>query len=191
VEIGTEVIRDGGRLRLVEAWLTVEGKEYARAQCQFLKPTDEPPGRVWSPAGAWGAPAPHELLPEPDPKHRHMAEWRIIAGGLGHYGERRVWQREYYALIEGEVSTPFSRVAVAADFASPWIHAGDAGIGYINTDVVVQLHRLPRGAWLGFEATGHEASQGIAVGNCRLHDEDGVIGYIGVTALANRKPGTG
>ena len=44
-------------------------------------------------------------------------------------------------LVEGMPLTPFVRVAVAADFASPWANAGEQGLGYINSDVTLYLHR--------------------------------------------------
>jgi hypothetical protein len=184
--IETRVVRDSRRIRLVEAVLTIDGEEYARAQCQFLRATDHPEGRVWAPA-PWQVPSPHMLESMPDPKKKRLSEWRVVTGGLGAYEPRQLWTREYFPIVEGRAMTAFAHVAAAADFASPWVHSSDAGILYINTDVVVQLHRVPRSEWLGFEATGHEASQGIAVGHCRLYDEEGAIGYVSVTALSNRR----
>ena len=99
---------------------------------------------------------------------------------------RQTWLREFLTVIEGEPLTPFTRLALSADLASPWIHSSDRGFSYINTDVILQLHRLPRGEWIGFESTAHEATDGIAVGNCRVYDREGSIGYIGITALNNR-----
>jgi hypothetical protein len=92
--------------------------------------------------------------------------------------------------VEGVPFTPFSRVAIATDYVSPYAHASDTGIHYMNTDVTLHLHRPPEGERVGFQSTGHEASQGIAVGHCRLHDLAGPIGFVSCTALANerRKP---
>jgi hypothetical protein len=186
VEVSTSVIRDGGRLRLVEATLLIDGVEHARAQCQMLRPTGTPPGRYWPPAEPWQAPPPDALIAEPDPERLRRSEWRVISGGIGTWGPREVWLREYHEVVEGVPLTAFSRVALSADFASPWVHASDRGLPYMNTDVILQLHRLPRGEWVGFQSLGHEATDGIAVGACRVYDEDGPIGRIGVTALNNR-----
>lgn len=187
MELATTVVRDGGRLRLVEAVLTSGGVEYARAMCQFLQPTTPPPGEVWQPTGPWQVPLPEQMAPDPNPHRLNQAEWRVVSGGLGHIGPRRTWLRDHVTVIAGERLTPFGRVALCADIASPWIHSSDKGIFYINTDLIVQLHRLPEGEWLGLEATGHEASQGVAVGNCRLHDSAGAIGFISATALAHSR----
>jgi acyl-CoA thioesterase len=91
-------------------------------------------------------------------------------------------------LIECMPLTPFVRVAVAADFASPFANAGDQGLGYINSDVTLYLHRLPEQEWIGFEVVNHHATEGIAIGECFLYDQKGPIGTSTVAALAQRKP---
>jgi len=187
-EIVTEVIRDGGRLRLVEARLLIDGVEHARAQCQMLRPTGTPPGTVWSPAAPWDVPPPEEVVPVANANQQRTAEWRVISGGISVNEPRRTWLREFRPVVEGEPLTPFSRLALSADLASPWVHSSDRGISYINTDVILQLHRLPCDEWIGFESVAHEATNGIAVGSCRIYDREGSLGYIGVTALNNRMP---
>ena len=80
------------------------------------------------------------------------------------------------------------RVALAADFASPFANAGEQGLGYINSDVTLYLHRLPVKEWIGFEVVNHHATDGIAIGECWLYDQQGAIGTSTVAALAQRKP---
>src|SRR5262245_24730062 len=58
--VETRVLRDGGRVRLVEAELFCGGLARARATCQILRHTQAPPGRVWSPPD-WDAPRPETL----------------------------------------------------------------------------------------------------------------------------------
>ena len=89
--------------------------------------------------------------------------------------------------IYGFPLSPFVRVAVAADFASPFANAGDNGLGWINSDVTVYLHRLPVTEWVGFEVVDHGATDGVAIGVCRLHDERGPIGTASIAALAQRQ----
>jgi acyl-CoA thioesterase len=88
--------------------------------------------------------------------------------------------------VGGVPLTPFSRVAVSADFTSPFANAGDQGLRFINTDVTIYLHRRPATEWIGYEVIGHTATDGIAVAECRIHDETGVIGTSSVTALAQK-----
>src|SRR5258708_39963987 len=95
---------------------------------------------------------------------------RPIAGWMGTAGPRKVWMSEVRDLIDGVPLTPFVRVALAADFTSPFANAGDQGLGYINSDVTIYLHRLPATEWIGFEVTNHGATDGVAIAECFLHD---------------------
>jgi hypothetical protein len=187
IEVVVRPVREGSRLRLVEAELFSGGKSSARATCQFLRRADPPPGRVWSPPN-WDAPAPADIA-EPVRNGGMGGMWttRPITGAFGDVGPRRLWMSEVRELIEGEAWTPFSRVAVAADFASPFANAGDAGLGYINSDVTLYLARVPVGEWIGFEVVDHQASEGVAFGACAIYDEAGRIGQASVAALAQRR----
>ena len=97
--------------------------------------------------------------------------------------------REVRDLVEGTALTPFVRVALAADFASPFANAGDAGLEFINSDVTVYLHREPATEWIGYEVVNHGATDGVAIGECFLYDEAGPIGAASCAALAQRRMG--
>jgi hypothetical protein len=120
-----------------------------------------------------------------------MWELRNISGGPGEAGPRRLWLRENRALVGGVPLTPFARVAAGVDYASPVTNLGDEGMGFINTDVTLYLHRLPVGEWIGYEALGHGATDGVAAGQCNLYDEQGRIGWAAVCALAQSKAPNG
>jgi acyl-CoA thioesterase len=91
--------------------------------------------------------------------------------------------------VEGEPLTPFVRVALAADFASPFANSGDQGLKWINSDITLYLARLPATDWVGFEVKNHQAHKGVAVAECWLYDEEGPIGFSSVAALGqNRTP---
>ena len=95
--------------------------------------------------------------------------------------------REVRPLVGGTELTPFVRVALAADYASPFANWSDKGLGYINSDVTLYLHRELKGEWIGFEVSNHHATDGIAIGECIVHDLKGAIGTAGVVALAQRR----
>lgn len=57
----------------------------------------------------------------------------------------------------------------------------------MNSDFTVYLHRLPVSPWFGFELTRHHATDGVAIGACVLHDEEGPIGTVTAAALAQRQ----
>jgi hypothetical protein len=188
IEVKTQVVREGGRIRVVDAEFISGGVSMARASCQFLKRTENPEGFVWKPP-TWNVPAPADIEPPEERRTAMGGMWamRPITGGFGSPEQRRTWMSEVRELVEGEALTPFQRVAVACDFVSPFAHAGDQGLGYINSDVTLYLHRLPDTEWVGFEGTYHGADDGVAVGECRLYDETGPIGLASCTALAQRR----
>ncbi len=185
IEVTTRLIKDGWRLKLVEAEFLSGGIAMARASCQFLRRVAPPEGEVWSPP-AWSVPAPGDIAAPTDPRATLGGMWAVrpIAGAMGDRGPRRLWMAEVRALIDGEALTPFARAALAADFASPFANAGSAGLAYINSDVTLYLHRPPAGEWIGMEVVNHHAADGVAIAECWLYDERGAIGSAAAAALA-------
>jgi hypothetical protein len=189
VEVTTRIVRDGGRIKVVDAEFFSAGTSMARATCQLLRRTENPEGAVWSPPN-WDAPKPADI-PEPEDRRGGMGGmWttRPIAGGFGQPGgKRQLWMAEVRELIGGEPLTPFARAALAADFASPFANGSDKGLAYINSDATLYLHRVPSTEWIGFEVVNHQATDGVAIGECWLYDEEGPIGTSTVCALAQRR----
>lgn len=185
VTIETRVVREGRRIRVVDATFLSGGRDMARASCQFLREGENAAGMVWKPT-PWNAPAPETIA---DREGDRPLPWamRSFAGAFGAAGQRRAWLRELRPMVAGRPITPYARVAASCDFASPLAHSGDEGLGYINTDVTLMLHRLPAGEWIGFESDYHGADAGVAVGECRLYDEVGPIGLASCVALAQQQ----
>jgi hypothetical protein len=186
VQVVTRVVRDGYRIKVIDAEFISGGVSAGRATCQLLRRTEAPEGKVWTPE-AWDVPKPEDLSPPENAFLGGMWAMRPISGGFQTAERRRTWMSEVRELVEGRPLTPFVRVAVAADFASPAAHAGDHGLKYINTDVTVYLHREPVSEWVGFEVTDHGASDGVAVGTTRLYDVQGPIGTASCCALAQKR----
>jgi hypothetical protein len=184
LEVTTRVIRESHRIKVIDAECRSGGISIARATCQLLRRTANPPGTVWQPP-TWNVPPPEAVSAPPDAMD---AAWEIrgITGAFGSSAQRRVWMRDTRELIAGFALSPWVRAALIADFASPCAHAGDQGLGFINSDLTLYLHRLPRGEWLGMESINHGATDGVAVGDCFVYDQQGPIGSCSVTALAQR-----
>ena len=185
IVIKTSVARSGHRIKVIDAEFISNGVSMARASCMFLRRTANPPGTVWQPP-QWSVPLPDQLPPQERFPDGTGPTWNIrnISGGWGVCAQRRVWMSELRELVEGFALTPFTRIGLISDFASPCANIGDAPLGFINTDVTVYLHRLPRGEWIGMESINHRATEGVAIAECFIYDTEGAIGSASVGALA-------
>jgi acyl-CoA thioesterase len=112
---------------------------------------------------------------------------QIIDGGWNTFGKRRLWMREIRPLIDDEPMSGFVRLALAADFASPFANFSDEGLGYINSDATLYIHRPLAGEWIGFEVMNHQAREGVAVGECWLYDVEGPLGLAAVCAITQKR----
>ncbi len=70
IEVTTRLVRDGLRIRVVEAEFVSGGVSMARASCQLLRKTQNPDGNVWSPPN-WDVPKPADIPKPTDPQARH------------------------------------------------------------------------------------------------------------------------
>lgn len=188
IDVRTRILRDGKRLRLVEATLEQDGVEVARATGLFLRRCEQPPGDVWTEpitmpplptadeiANAslfvrtygWGAP-----VQQPDPT------W---SGS----GVKYTWLNLVHPVVDGEELTPFVRAAMAGDITASLANWGSAGLQYINADYTVALSRLPDGPVLGMASHSHVSHDGVATGSATLVDPRGAIGSCVAVALAH------
>jgi hypothetical protein len=192
VSVVARLVRQGGRIKVVEAELFSGDVSSARASCQLLRRTQQPEAPIWSRPN-WDAPSPEQV---PPPEHPFTEKWEmrpILPPGFNatHHlrapGPRRTWLREVRPLVGGEPYTPFSRVATGIDYTSPTSNAAESGLDFINSDVTLYLHRQPVGEWTGYEVTNHQSHDGVAIGQCALYDTTGPIGFTSCAALAQRR----
>lgn len=192
VTVSTKLVRQGGRIKMIEAELFSGGVSSARASCQLLRRTQQPEAKTWSRPG-WDVPPPDQVPPPAKPFTEKWEMRPILPPGfiathdLRTPGPRRTWLREVRPLVAGEAYTPFSRVATGIDYTSPTAHAAETGLDFINSDVTLYLDRLPVGEWIGYEVTDHQSAEGVAVGACALHDINGPIGFSACAALAQKR----
>jgi len=184
VEVMTQVVRSGRRIRVVDGTATIGGDAYARASLVLLKRGEQPTGEVWS-VPSWDVPLPEAL---PDPAMGAPWEMRpITEGWFGAFEQKRMWLRESRSLVDGEAMTPLARVATAADIANPLANSGTNGLEFINGDITLYLARLPVDEWIGFEVARHISADGVAMGECNVYDKRGPIGTSTVSALSQRR----
>jgi hypothetical protein len=184
LQVQTEAVREGNRIRVADGTVTQDGAEVARARIVLLRRAEDPHDDTWRPAN-WDAAPPDDLVPQGQVRFNGIWETRPIDDAPGR--PRRTWLRETRLLVEGEALTPFVRCAVAADFTSPLSNMGSTGLSFVNADVTLYLHRLPATEWIGFEVASHQSEDGIAVGETTLYDETGPMGKSLVCAVANRR----
>jgi hypothetical protein len=193
LQVHSTVVRDGRRLRLVDAVMTQNDMMVARASALFLRRTEHAVDKVWS------APVTMPAVPvEPDawaddlPMLLHSYGRDPVAGSPGvgvtewrHDGQKFAWVRETKLLVDDEPLSPFTRAVMAGDVTSSLTHWGTEGLQFINADYTVTLSRLPDGVYIGLASMTHYGHAGVATGVATLFDESGPIGSGVATALAN------
>jgi hypothetical protein len=91
----------------------------------------------------------------------HSLDWRWLTH-RGDSGPGESWIMPIVDLVKGESMTPLERLFAVADDAN--------GIGsklepgkwmFMNTDLVVHIHRIPDGEWIGIRAETNYGPDGI------------------------------
>ncbi|GAY16117.1 thioesterase family protein [Mycobacterium sp. shizuoka-1] len=118
-----------------------------------------------------------------DPNYVHSLEWLWLTEHMAP-GPGGSWLRPQVDLVQGEVSTPLERLFAVADCAN--------GIGskidirkytFLNTDLVVHLHRVPAGEWTGIRSETRYGPDGVGTTVGTLFDDDGAVGVIAQSVL--------
>ncbi len=98
------------------------------------------------------------------------------------------WARPVVDLVKGEAMTPMQRLFTVADIANgmssrlavtEWL--------FMNTDLVVHVHRIPDGDWIGVRAENHFGHDGVGVSVGTLFDERGPVAAIQQAQLVRRR----
>ncbi|MEQ9222749.1 MAG: thioesterase family protein [Salinisphaeraceae bacterium] len=179
--VTTEVTHAGRKLHLIEAVLAAPGgPPLIRARALAMRtqtmtvPDDQPaPEAPVAPADAAAFEFP--FFADGNGYHRAM-ETRLAAGEFG-TGRVIAWMRMRVPLVAGEAPSPLQRVVVAADSGNGVSLLLDVRhFTFVNPDLTVYLHRMPRGEWVALEASTRAQPNGIGLADTRLHDEAGVVG---------------
>jgi hypothetical protein len=185
--VSTDVVREGRRICLIDAFLLQDGVRVAQASCTFLLPTESPSGKVWTPDDH-PEPPPVDLVPPSEeprvPYFASDAPWSQSFPDHQNAGRKQTWQAGL-PVVDGEEGTPFQSVASIADATSMVVNWGTEGVQYINTDITLTLARQPVSREIGLSATDRVEYDGIAVGTVEVFDRAGPLGTSMVTALAN------
>jgi hypothetical protein len=176
-----KVVRPGRSVELIEGALLHEGEAVIRARAWRIRTTTVEIDRNPPEPAAIPGPESADLrafFPVPWDVGYHTAmEVRFVEGGFVEPGPARAWMRMRVPLIDGEHPQPLDRVLVAADSGN----GVSAPLDYrryifINTDLTVNLRRLPEGEWVCLDAVTYPEPNGIGMSDSALHDERGMIG---------------
>ena len=195
VEVTARTVRAGRRIHVVEATLCADGVDVCRASGLLLRTTTEggiraggamasPPGPDGIDTSALGA-----GLRSPGPRREgfHTAVEFRRPPRTEETGPVVAWIRMPMPLVDGETVTPLVRIAATADFVNAIGSSGSsAGMGFINVDSTVYLHRPPAGEWIGMQVERSLEPDGVGVAAALLFDQHGLVGRATQAVLANR-----
>jgi hypothetical protein len=179
--VHTEVARPGRSVELVEGELRHDGVAVVRARAWRIRTAEVEIDRPASEPDAIPGPSSAKaetFFPVPwDAGYHTAVEVRFIDGGWIEPGPARAWLRMRVPLIEGEPPQARDRVLVAADcgngVSSPLDYHRYV---FMNTDLTVNLRRLPEGEWVCLDAVSYAEGNGVGMSDSALHDERGMIG---------------
>ena len=147
-----------------------------------------------------------QASPPPGPRRRHRQPAAMgRAGRLRRLSQRRRraplrrrqlrspgpatdWIRLRVPLIDGEETSPLSRVAAAADFGNgiSWVLNRNDGYSFINPDLTIYLHRHPAGEWVCLDAQTYVQPHGVGLAESLVFDEQGPIGRAAQSLLIEK-----
>jgi hypothetical protein len=188
LELRASLVRPGRSVELVEAVLTADGRDVAKATAwRVLRSA----ANSIASRHAAGPPLPEVAV---DMEHDWVdgylsaIEWRFARGHFMERGPAAAWARMRVPLVPDEPPSPLQRVLVVADSGN--------GISselnmrkwhFINPELTVHLHREPVGEWVCLDATTTVSTAGVGLATSVLSDLDGPVGVGAQTLLVARR----
>jgi hypothetical protein len=184
VEVRARVLRPGRSVELVEAVLTADGRDAARAAAWRVKRTAQegvasrrqpapplPETALEVPAGTWVD------------GYLSAMEWRFTEGRFDLPGPATVWSRLRHPLVPEEEPSPLQRVLTVADSGNGLSSELDlTAWHFINPELTVHLHREAAGEWVCVQAQTAISPGGAGLATTVLHDLQGPLG-VGAQSL--------
>jgi acyl-CoA thioesterase len=177
--VETEVTRPGRKVRLVAVRLRTAETVVASATSLGIRTAavavpEQPAAEQPPPPGINRESPPHA---EWTAFHHAGVDHCIVAGSWNEPGPATDWIRLRVPVVADEETTPYQRVAAAADFGNGISSLADfESLTYINPDLTICLHRLPVGEWVCLDASSRLETHGVGFAESALFDEHGRIG---------------
>jgi acyl-coenzyme A thioesterase PaaI-like protein len=185
--VTANVVRQGRRLCLVDAFLHQQDVFVARGSALFLAAGGPSRGKVWSPDTKLSTPPPELRSSTTEPRLYYSEGIGWTGSPAPHQNSARKMTWHFPdVIVPGEQSTPFQQVAMVADIVNIVSNWGDSGLEFINADLTLALARLPGDdGEIGLAAEQRIEDDGVAVGSATVFDRRGVLGTVTATALPN------
>lgn len=167
--------------------------EVLRATSLLLRPSAAPlpaRGQV-APPDPPSAARPVDFFPVPWTEGYHTAtEWRFLSGSFTEPGPGVAWARMRVPLVEGEPVRPLARVLLVADAGNGVSSELDLRrYLFINPDLTLYLHRMPRGEWVCLDGRTVIEPNGVGLAQAALYDELGPLGRSLQSLTIRPRPG--
>lgn len=184
LEVRARVLRPGRSVELVEAVLSADGRDAARAAAWRVRRTEQagvPPRHTAPPPLPGVTPA---TLPRGGWIDGYLSavEWRFVQGRFDVPGPATVWSRLRHPLVPGEEPSPLQRVLAVADSGNGLSSELDLSWHFINPELTVHLHREAVGEWVCVDAQTAISRGGAGLATTVLSDIDGPVG-VGAQSL--------
>ncbi len=182
-------IREGRRIRLLDAFLHDGDKVVARATALMLKrntavpavPITPLPARLmtWRELETSIPERGPNMLDDSDDRRFHLhVDMRFVPRTAPDQAFA-AWLHVPFGFLPGQGLTPFQHTVAAADYVSPIGGMANPGRrGFINADFTLNLSRSPVGEWVCLESVGRPDYAGIATSAVNLYDEAGLLGSV-------------
>jgi hypothetical protein len=193
LRVETTVPRPGKRVQLVDASVTENGAEVARARALRIRTAsvpvpDQPSEPAYGPEPATGGPLRLEG-PIERTAFLRAVDFRFVRGSGDTLGPATAWARLRVPVVPDEDPSPLQRAAAAADFGNGISRILDFDTHlFINADLTVALSRPPAGEWVGFDMVTRLSSEGYGQAESLVFDRHGPVGRAVQSLIVDERP---
>lgn len=195
LELRTNLVREGKRIKLVDAFILSDGVAVARASGLMLRKNPGMSGETTLSASRsippWESVPVKHFIDEPlEGVERFHAVMQVRRIDPPRQGEpMAAWIKLPVTLLPDTPLTPLERVSGVADFSSAMgMLSRGVRASFINADISIALHREPEGEWICLESAGRGDHDGISSSSVHLHDSRGLFGHAFANGMANDLP---
>jgi hypothetical protein len=188
--VAAAVTRPGKKVQIVEAAVSVDGLEMARARALRIRvaPVEVPPQPQQPPTPPLPAGKAASMQGTLRTAFAGAFDLRFVKGGWEDPGPATLWSRLLVPVVSGEAPSPMQRAAAAADFGNGVSRLLDFETHvFINPDLTVALSRVPVGEWIGFDVVSRLSGDGFGQAESLIFDGTGPAGRAVQSLLVERR----